>query len=67
MADRMDTCASCRFFRRGVEFYDGGECRRRSPGAKVASQPEIFPPVHQPLWPPVLAGDWCGDYECRRG
>ncbi len=67
-ADRMDTCASCRFFVSATK-----ECRRRSPAHADRSNVNQNHPEGGRIaeyvteWPSVGAGDWCGDYEPRRG
>jgi hypothetical protein len=66
MADRMDTCASCRFWRRFPDMVGGGEgeCRRRAP---VALDENRAVGHTAPAWPHTDSSDWCGDYEPRRG
>lgn len=67
MTDRMDTCASCRFFKAGPN-----ECRRRAPIHADRSyvnqnNPEGGRiPEYVAEWPAVYSSDWCGDYEMKR-
>ncbi len=65
MTDRMDTCASCRFY-----HTTNGECRRRA----AVVMDRSYTHLHHGLvtmtkaeWPQVLPTDWCGEYEVKRG
>lgn len=66
MADRMDTCGTCRFWN-----GPAGECRRHAP--VHADRSYINPnwpergrvAEYLTEWPQALGSDWCGDYENR--
>lgn len=68
MADRMDTCASCRFHNAPTK-----ECRRRAPVHADRSyvnqnQPEAGRIAeYLSEWPTVGPDDWCGEFQARRG
>ena len=68
MTDRMDTCASCRFFKRFPDMVgaDEGECRHRSPEVHARLLSLDQAPVYGATWPPVQAVDWCGEYQPKR-
>lgn len=71
MPDRMDTCASCRFYNAYPDMVEpNGQCRRRAPAVIDASWDS---PAHgrqietRAEFPQVMGKDWCGEYEARRG
>ena len=71
MTERMDTCASCRFYNAFPDMVTpNGQCRHKSPAIFDKSWDS---PVHGHVvetateWPLVMGTDWCGEYEPRRG
>lgn len=75
MTDRVDTCASCRFFKGSVRATTPGdlalygECRRHAP---VVMDRGYNHPVHgmqhetTTAFPELLSTEWCGDFEAKR-
>jgi hypothetical protein len=49
MTDKAEVCRNCRFY-----FYDGGECKRRSP---------ITDGERKAIWPKTNPIDWCGEFD----
>lgn len=72
MTDRMDTCATCRFFHWSTATSvttSYGECRRRAPvimdrGYDHAHQGRVHESTTE--WPMVTGEHWCGEYEAKR-
>lgn len=55
-------CRNCRFYEskeRRTLVEPHGECRRGAPRLKLGRYEEN----DYAAWPPVLAKDWCGEYE----
>lgn len=74
MSERMDTCASCRFWKYQEGIGDGyGACRRHAPKLIDLSvtrphQVELGrQPAYESAWPMMAGEQWCGDYEAKRG
>jgi hypothetical protein len=42
-------CAACQYYAPHYHYLDRGDCRRHAPG-------------HSGDFPPMRAGEWCGDY-----
>lgn len=69
MTEHMDTCASCRFYAPlpdQVGQQRDGQCRRHAPGPKLWHGGDMAQ-ASDTAWPCVEAGDWCGEYEPKRG
>lgn len=73
MTERMDTCASCRFFApySAPKEVTHGDCRRRAPSLADHSWtnpncPELGRNAQYVReWPTTRAEDWCGEYELK--
>ncbi len=59
MAERLDTCTYCRFFK-AFPPSKWGECRRHSP-----ERADKGNGVRR--WPELECTEWCGDFEAKRG
>lgn len=67
MTDRIDACATCRFFQSSKTGL--GQCRRSAPSTNTADshlQPDRSV-LYRAAWPSVDASEWCGEYEARNG
>lgn len=66
----IESCGSCRFFRRLQVGQAGGVCRAWPPVPMVAgimkhpTTGETFPRVNT-YWPEIPDSEWCGAYEKR--
>lgn len=58
--NKEEECGNCRFsFQGNNDVYDNYvDCRRHAP--------KVFDGVGT-SWPTVFVGDWCGEWETRRG
>jgi hypothetical protein len=68
MAERMDTCGFCRFYKSLGEA--AGLCRRHAPAVmdRAWDHPEYgLQSETATHWPDTRASDWCGDFEAGRG
>ena len=77
----MKNCETCRFFQKtySKKISNHGVCKRYAPRpldmfalifymsleGKIEKDPEVSGKV--PIYPQVLPGDWCGEWEAKRG
>jgi hypothetical protein len=66
--DEKETCGYCRFFSGKVDDI-GGTCRRSSPVTRPIVRMENNKPIYSYIadWPTLLADEWCGEFQNRRG
>lgn len=66
----IESCGSCRFFRRAQIGQAAGVCRAHPPvpmpvgAVKHSVTGEIFPKINT-YWPEIPDSEWCGAYEKR--
>lgn len=68
MAERLESCATCRWWEAPSSAEtDAGVCRRHAPlVVAVPSSPSALS-VGTPFWPRTRPGEFCGDWQPHGG
>jgi hypothetical protein len=58
---KIGCCRECSYWMELPEF-EAGECHHKSPGLKLDPHSAVTYPTQIAAFPPMRAGDWCGDF-----